>query len=90
MSALLEVRHLAVDFMTDEGRVAAVRDVSFTVEQGVGTGVIGESGCGKSVTSLAIMDLLPEAARVARGQILFRGQDLATASVDRSGPHDLG
>jgi oligopeptide/dipeptide ABC transporter ATP-binding protein len=80
MTTLLQVKNLGIDFSTEEGRVPAVRDVSFSVEQGKCTGVIGESGCGKSVTALAIMDLLPSTARVIHGEIVFQGRALLQLS----------
>ena len=72
---LLEVEDLTVAFPTDEGLVEAVRGVSFSLEPGKVLGIAGESGSGKSVTSLAIMGLLPRSARVA-GSVRFRGQEL--------------
>ena len=76
-SPLLEVRDLSVQFITDEGVVRAVEQVSFQVKQGEILGIVGESGCGKSVTALSVLRLIPEPpGRVASGQILFDGQDL--------------
>ena len=72
---LLEVENLTVAFPTDEGIVQAVRGVSFTLEPGRVLGIAGESGSGKSVTTLAIMGLLPRSARVA-GSVRFRGREL--------------
>ncbi|HEU5214844.1 MAG TPA: ABC transporter ATP-binding protein [Gaiellaceae bacterium] len=72
---VLEVDDLTVSFPTDEGRVEAVRGVTFSLEPGRVLGIAGESGSGKSVTSLAIMGLLPNSARVA-GSVRFRGQEL--------------
>jgi peptide/nickel transport system ATP-binding protein len=72
---LLEVDGLTVDFPTEDGVVHAVRGVSFTVSTGEVVGIVGESGCGKSVTNLAIMGLLPRTARVG-GSATFRGQQL--------------
>jgi oligopeptide/dipeptide ABC transporter ATP-binding protein len=72
---LLDVRGLHVSFPVAQGWLAAVRDVSFSIEPGEVLGLVGESGSGKSVTSLAIMQLLAPQARVA-GQILFEGSDL--------------
>ncbi|HJU35916.1 MAG TPA: ABC transporter ATP-binding protein [Gaiellaceae bacterium] len=72
---LLEVDGLTVAFPTDEGIVQAVRGVSFSLEPGKVLGIAGESGSGKSVTTLAIMGLLPRSARVA-GSVRFRGQEL--------------
>ncbi len=78
---LLEVRDLAVEFDTDEGRLRAVDGVSFALESGRTLGIVGESGCGKSVTAQAIMRLLPQPmGRIAGGSISFRGQDLAGAT----------
>jgi oligopeptide/dipeptide ABC transporter ATP-binding protein len=72
---VLEVDGLTVAFPTDEGVVEAVRGVSFALEPGRVLGIAGESGSGKSVTSLAILGLLPRSARVA-GSVRFRGQEL--------------
>ncbi|MFT5484325.1 MAG: peptide/nickel transport system ATP-binding protein [Halieaceae bacterium] len=80
-SPLLEVRNLVTEFDTDEGRVRAVDDISFEVRPGETLGIVGESGCGKSVTALSIMGLLPRPmGQVSGGQILFRGQDLSGAT----------
>ncbi len=80
MSALLEVRDLRTQFSTDEGDFFAVDGVSFTVEAGKTLGVVGESGCGKSVTSLSIMGLVPSPpGRIAGGSIRFEGQELIGA-----------
>ena len=75
--ALLDVRGLRTYFTVDGREVAAVDDVSFAVEAGRTLGIVGESGCGKSVTSLSIMGLVPEPpGRIAGGEILFEGVDL--------------
>ena len=80
MSALLEVRDLRTQFSTDEGDFFAVDGVSFTVEAGRTLGVVGESGCGKSVTSLSIMGLVPSPPGcIAGGSIRFEGQELIGA-----------
>jgi oligopeptide/dipeptide ABC transporter ATP-binding protein len=74
---LLEVRNLSVHFFTDEGVVRAVEQVSFEIYQGKILGVVGESGCGKSVTSLSVLRLIPEPpGKIVGGQIFFEGQDL--------------
>jgi peptide/nickel transport system ATP-binding protein len=72
---LLEVKDLSVQLQTHRGPAFAVRDVSFTLERGATLGLIGESGCGKSITVMALMGLLPENARVT-GSIRFEGEEL--------------
>src|SRR5262245_14875538 len=77
--ALLEVDNLQTYFFTREGAVRAVDGVSFTVEPGRTLGIVGESGCGKSVTALSIMGLLPQPpAKIVGGSVRFQGHDLAT------------
>ena len=71
---VLEIRDLSVEFKTRGGIVKAVRDVSYSVEDGELLGVVGESGSGKSVGMLAIMGLLASNGRVASGRILFDGE----------------
>ncbi len=80
MADLLRVTDLHTEFPTDEGLVKAVDGVSFHVEEGETLGIVGESGCGKSVTALSVMRLISSPGRIAKGQIAFRGKDLATAS----------
>jgi peptide/nickel transport system ATP-binding protein len=75
--ALLEVDHLRVTLQTSRGAADALRGVSFSLDRGQTLGLIGESGCGKSITALALMGLLPEGAQVA-GSIRFDGQELTT------------
>ena len=74
---LLEIRNLSVEFKTRGGIVKAVRNVSYSVEDGELLGVVGESGSGKSVGMLAIMGLLASNGRVASGEILFDGEDIS-------------
>jgi len=75
MQPLLDVRGLSVRFETDDGTTHAVDRMSFTLAPGQVLGVVGESGCGKSVTMMALMQLLPSTA-VVTGQVLFEGTDL--------------
>ncbi|HXG62103.1 MAG TPA: ABC transporter ATP-binding protein [Planctomycetota bacterium] len=75
---LLDVRDLRTHFFTDDGVVRAVDGVSFRVRRGKTLGVVGESGCGKSVTALSVMRLIPPPGRHVGGRILFEGRDLAT------------
>lgn len=74
---LLDVRGLTVEFTTARGTVRAVDDVSFSQEEGEPLGLVGESGCGKSVTALSLLRLVPSPpGRILSGQVLFNGQDL--------------
>jgi peptide/nickel transport system ATP-binding protein len=76
---LLEVRGLKTQLSLEGGPVLAVDDVSFAIPPGGTLGVVGESGCGKSVTALSVMRLVPEPpGRVVGGQVLFEGRDLLT------------
>jgi peptide/nickel transport system ATP-binding protein len=83
MSALLEVRDLKVSFAVEGGRFRAVDGVSFSIEAGRVLGLVGESGCGKSVTALSIMGLVPQPpGRIDGGEILFEGVDLLKLEPD--------
>ena len=73
---LLEVKDLKVHFQLDEGLLKAVDGVDFVVREGKTLGIVGESGCGKSVTSLAIMGLLPDALAKTGGRLVFEGNEL--------------
>src|SRR5919202_6012280 len=74
---LLEVEDLRTQFAGREGRVHAVDGVSFSVDRGETLGIVGESGCGKSITALSIMRLLPSrTARIVTGSVRFDGRDL--------------
>ena len=77
---LLSVRNLSVDLKTGSGLLRAVRSISFDIAPGETLCLVGESGCGKSMTSLALMDLLPRGARRTADCLSFDGQDLATLS----------
>jgi peptide/nickel transport system ATP-binding protein len=84
MSALLSVEGLATEFETDEGRVRALDGVSFDLMAGGSLGIVGESGCGKSVSALSIMGLLPKpSGKIQAGRILFKGEDLVLATSHR-------
>ncbi|WP_026690140.1 ABC transporter ATP-binding protein [Alteribacter aurantiacus] len=79
--ALLEINELAVSFSTQGGEVQAVRGVTFAVEKGETVAIVGESGCGKSVTAQSIMRLIPEPpGRIKNGTIHMNGKDLASLS----------
>jgi oligopeptide transport system ATP-binding protein len=77
---LLEVENLTVRFWTRRGLVHAVNGISFSVARGETLGIVGESGCGKSVTALAVMGILPRAGRVVAGSARFDGADLLKRS----------
>ncbi len=79
--AALSVENLSVSLRTDRGYAPIVRDLSFTVPKGATLGIVGESGCGKSMTALALMRLLPDSAR-ASGRVLLDGQDLLPLPED--------
>ncbi|MEJ7569715.1 MAG: ABC transporter ATP-binding protein [Gaiellaceae bacterium] len=74
--ALLEVRDLRTSFRTDDGVVKAVDGISFSVEKGKTLGIVGESGCGKSVTCLSIMGLNNKRTAISSGEAIFKGEDL--------------
>jgi len=75
-SPVLEVHNLSTHFFTDDGVVKAVRDISFNVMPGETLGIVGESGCGKSVTAMSVLGLVQRPGRVVNGEIVFKGKDL--------------
>src|SRR6188474_1336058 len=77
---LLEVNHLKTAFFTSRGEARAVDDVSFSVGPGETLCLVGESGCGKSVTALSILRLVSPPGRITGGEILFNGRNLLTFS----------
>jgi oligopeptide/dipeptide ABC transporter ATP-binding protein len=77
---LLSVEDLRVEFWTQRGTVHAVNGISFDIAPGETLGIVGESGCGKSVTSLALMGILPRAGRITGGTAMFGDRDLFTLS----------
>jgi oligopeptide/dipeptide ABC transporter ATP-binding protein len=79
---LLEVKGLRTSFATRDGFVRAVDGIDFTVDRGEIMGLVGESGCGKSVTSLSIMRLVAKPGRIEGGEVLFDGRDLLKVSGD--------
>ena len=81
-SPVLSVRNLAVSFRTDEGKVRAVRGVSFDLYQGETLCIVGESGSGKSVTSKTIMGILGASAHIDSGSIVYEGEDLTKISEE--------
>ena len=78
MSHLLEVKGLTTAFSADYGKTVSVDHIDFHVDKGEAVCIVGESGCGKSVTSLSIMGLLSRGGEVVEGSVLFEGQNLLT------------
>ena len=81
--SLLEVSDLKTHFRTDDGIVKAVDGVSFSVEKGQTLGIVGESGCGKSVTCLTIMGLNPKVNTISSGEVRFNGEDILHTSASK-------
>jgi peptide/nickel transport system ATP-binding protein len=76
MPPLLDVRNLMTYFFTQAGLVKAVRGLEFTIDQGETLALVGESGCGKSITALSLLRLVPPPGRIVEGQVFFDGEDL--------------
>ncbi len=89
MTDLLTVENLSVEFWTSRGTVHAVNGISFSIKAGETLGIVGESGCGKSVTALALMGILPRAARIPSGTVTLDGRDLLGQS-EREWQHVRG
>jgi peptide/nickel transport system ATP-binding protein len=83
LSTVLEVQELSVDIPVSAGLLHPVQDVSFTVNRGETLCIVGESGCGKSLTALAIMDLLPSSARRLATHVVLDGEEILDASERR-------
>src|SRR3972149_61191 len=79
---LLQITNLHTSFFTDAGEVKAVRGVSFSLDKGQTLGLVGESGCGKSVTALSIMRLVSFPGRIVAGEVIYKGQNLLELSED--------
>lgn len=77
---LLDVKNLKTKFKTEDGSFYAVDDISFSLKKGQTLGIVGESGCGKSVTSLSILRLIQNPGLIESGEIIFKGQDLLKIS----------
>ncbi len=80
LGPLLEIKGIKTHFFTQDGVVKAVDDVTFAIGHGQTVGVVGESGCGKSITSLSVMRLIERPGRIVTGQILLNGEDLLAKS----------
>ncbi len=80
LEPILHIKDLRTSFFTEEGEVKAVDGVTLTVPRGETIGVVGESGCGKSVMALSVLRLIDRPGRIVGGEILFHGQDILTIS----------
>ncbi len=81
MSKLLEFKNFSMGFKDDDGTIYNMLDkVTFSIDEGQALGIVGESGCGKSMTSLSVMGLLPRSAVIQGGEILYRGENLVSKS----------
>ena len=83
MPHLLEINNLQTHFPTKAGLVKAVNDVSFYIDEGELLGLVGESGCGKSITALSVMRLISSPGKIVGGEIKFKGEELTTVSEER-------
>lgn len=91
--ALLEVKNLETNFYTEEGVVKAVNNVSFSIGEQETVCIVGESGCGKSITSLSIMQLVPESGKIEKGEVNFAGRNLLQMNkkeINRLRGNDIG
>ncbi|MCQ6267687.1 ABC transporter ATP-binding protein [Fictibacillus sp. WQ 8-8] len=91
--ALLEVKNLVTNFYTEEGVVRAVNDVSFSIGEQETVCIVGESGCGKSITSLSIMQLINENGKIENGEVNFAGRNLLKLNkkeISRLRGNDIG
>ena len=79
---ILQLKNVSTHFFTDDGVVKAVRNISFDLEPGETLGIVGESGCGKSVTAMSILGLVQRPGKIVEGEILFKGTDLLKLSPD--------
>jgi oligopeptide/dipeptide ABC transporter ATP-binding protein len=83
VTSLLRIEDLAAYFLLDEGRLRAVDGVSFEIEECETVALVGESGCGKTIVALSIIDLVPPPGRVVRGRVLLHEEDLRTVTGER-------
>ncbi len=83
MNEILKVENLATHFFTDKGVVKAVDGNTFTIHEGQTLGVVGESGCGKSITAMSILNLIEKPGKIVSGSIRFMGEELVGTSNKR-------
>lgn len=87
MNSLLNVQNLVTSFRTADGKLPAVRGVSFSVDEGETLCIVGESGCGKSITTLSVMGLLPDNGEISEGSITFQGEELTHKKEEQMRRH---
>jgi oligopeptide/dipeptide ABC transporter ATP-binding protein len=80
---LLEVKNIVTEFRTADGQLPAVRDVSFSLKKGETLCIVGESGCGKSITSLSVIGLLPSNGKITSGEVLYEGSPIHNLSAEK-------
>ena len=80
---LVEIKHLKSYFFLDEGVLKAVDDVSFAIDERESVALVGESGCGKTIVALSLLDLIPSPGRIVDGQMLFMGEDLRAMTAEQ-------
>ena len=78
--AILEVKNLNLGFQSEDTFRQALYDVSFSLEKGKMLSIVGESGCGKTMSAMSILNLIPKTARITSGKIYFNGENLLTKS----------
>ncbi|GAI18341.1 unnamed protein product, partial [marine sediment metagenome] len=83
MKTLLEIKNLHTYFYTERGTSRAVEGVSFNIPKGETVALVGESGCGKTVTALSIMRLVPTPGEIIQGELIFQGEDLLDLPSER-------
>ncbi len=83
MTAVLELKNLAVQYRTNAGTLTALRDINLTIQPGEIVGIVGESGCGKSTVAAAMMKILPPNGFISSGEVLFKGRDLLKLPADQ-------
>jgi len=83
MEKLLQVNNLAAHFYTDRGILPAVGELSYELNKGEILAIVGESGCGKSISSMCVINMLPPPGKIVSGEILFKGEDVLTKSPEQ-------
>ena len=82
---ILEINNLITSFDTEAGKINAVENVSFSLKKGKTLGLVGESGCGKSVTALSIMRLLPKpAGNIENGKVIYNGKNIIDVAANKN------